>query len=85
MTTDLSAFKQDDKKVLEKISGKPSKKEGKKKMGRTPKKPEERLTEKVMINFTKAEKEKLLSVSEEKGNLPVTLLVRNLLKENNYI
>jgi hypothetical protein len=84
MKTDLSAFKQNDKKILEKISAKPTK-EGKKKMGRTPKKPEERLTEKVMINFTKAEKEKLLSVADDKGGLPLTILIRNLLKENDWI
>ena len=84
--TDLSAFKQNKKKVLEKVAKADKGQKGeKKKVGRTPKNPEERLTEKITLNFTQAEKDKLLSISAEKGNLPLTLLIRNLLKENGYI
>jgi hypothetical protein len=84
MATDLSMFKQDNKNVLEKVAGEGEKKV-KKKVGRTPKNPDERLTEKVMLNFTKAEKDKLLSIAKGKGNLPLTSLIRNVLKENDYI
>ena len=81
MTTDISMFKQDKKNVLGKVAGK----EAKKKVGRTPKNPDERLSEKVMLSFTRAEKDKLLSISQAKGNLPLTSLIRNVLKENDYI
>mgnify|MGYP005637664155 CR=1 FL=1 len=81
--SDLSAIKQNKKKVFETID-EPNKVE-KKKLGRTPKKPEKRLTEKVTINFTIAEKEKLMALSQEKGNLPLTILIRNVLKEQGII
>ena len=78
MKTDLSAFKKNNKEILTKLSEK-------KKLGRNPKEPNERLVEKVTLNFTKREKEKLLSISEEKGGLPLTILIRSLLKKNNWI
>jgi hypothetical protein len=76
-TTDLSELKSaDNKQVLRKQMNKPEKR-----LGRKPKQPEERQTEKVTINFTIVEKEKLLALSQEKGNLPLTILIRNILKE----
>ena len=76
-TTDLSELKPaDNKQVLRKQMNKPEKR-----LGRKPKQPEERQTEKVTINFTIVEKEKLLALSQEKGNLPLTILIRNILKE----
>ena len=84
MTTDISMFKQDKKNVLGKVAGEAGK-GAKKKVGRTPKNPDERLSEKVMLSFTRAEKDKLLSISQAKGNLPLTSLIRNVLKENDYI
>ena len=76
-TTDLSELKPaDNKQVLRKQMNKPEKR-----LGRKPKQPEERQTEKVTINFTIVEKEKLLALSQEKGNIPLTILIRNILKE----
>jgi hypothetical protein len=80
-TTDLSELKPaDNKQVLRKQMNKPEKR-----LGRKPKQPEERQTEKVTINFTIVEKEKLLALSQEKGNLPLTILIRNILKEHGAI
>ena len=83
MKTDLSQLKPaDNKQVLKEISevARPQKK-----LGRKPKQPNERLTEKLTINFTKAEKEKLLALSQERGGLPLTILIRNILKEQGVI
>ena len=82
MGDDLSELKQNKKRVLNDIS---EKKSGTKKLGRKPKQPEKRQTEKVTINFTIAEKEKLMALSQEKGNLPLTILIRNVLKEQGII
>jgi hypothetical protein len=82
MGTDLTQLKQDNKRVLGKKSDETK---PRKKLGRNPKKPEERQTEKITINFTPAEKDKLLTVSQEKGNLPLTILIRNILKEQGVI
>ena len=82
MGTDISQLKQSNKRVLGKKSevAMPGKK-----LGRKPKQPEKRQTEKVTITLTMAEKEKLLAFSQEKGNLPLTILIRNILKEYEVI
>ena len=82
MKTDLSQLNQNSKQVLKKISevARP-----KKTPGRKPKKPEELQTERAVVTLTIAEKEKLLALSQEKGNLPLTILIRNILKENGAI
>jgi hypothetical protein len=82
MGTDLTQLKQSNKRILVENS---EAVKSKKRLGRKPKQPEERQTEKVTINFTKAEKEKLLTISQEKGDLPLTILIKNLLKKNEWI
>ena len=77
MTNDLSVFKKNDRKILKEISGK--------KGGRPPKEDAEKLTQKITVNFTLAEKEKLLERSKAAGGLPLTILIRNVLAEHGYI
>jgi hypothetical protein len=76
MPTDLSQFKKTNKNVLKSIP---------KRDGRPPKSEDEKMNQKVTINFTNAEKEKLLNRSKEYRNLPLTTLIRNLLIDNDYI
>jgi hypothetical protein len=76
MPTDLSQFKKSNKNVLKSIP---------KRDGRPPKNEDEKMNQKVTINFTNAEKEKLLTRSKEYRNLPLTTLIRNLLIDNDYI
>ena len=59
MSTDLSAFKKNDRRVLKETSGS--------KGGRPPKDEAEKLTQKITVNFTPAEKEKLLERSKAGG------------------
>jgi ribosomal protein L44E len=75
--TDLSIFKKNDRQILKKMSGN----EG----GRPVKKGSEKLSQKVTINFTISEKEKLLKRSKSMGGVPITTMIRNLLFENGYI
>ena len=77
MSTDLSAFKKNDRRVLKETSLK--------KGGRPPKDEAEKLTQKITVNFTPAEKEKLLERSKASGGLPLTTLIRNVLAEHGYI
>lgn len=56
-----------------------------KKSGRPPKAADEKMTEKVTVNFTPSEKEKLLEKSNELGGLPLSILIRNGLKKASYI
>ena len=76
MATDLSKFKKSNKKVLKSLP---------KKTGRPPKKETERLNQKITINFTNTEKEKLLKRSKKNRNIPITTMIRDLLIDNNYI
>jgi hypothetical protein len=76
MATDLSEFKKSNMGIL---------KTSVKKDGRPPKKENEKLNQKVTINFTSAEKEKLLKRSKENRNIPITTIIRNLLIDNDYI
>jgi hypothetical protein len=52
--------------------------------GRPKKSEEEKRSEKIYINLTKKEKEKIekIAINEE---LPIGILVRKILKEKNYI
>ena len=77
MSTDLSVFKKNDRQVLKEISGK--------KGGRPTKTAGEKLSQKVTLNFSVDEKQKLLERSKEMGGVPLTALIRNLLIENGYI
>jgi hypothetical protein len=76
MGTDLSQFKKSNKNVLQSIP---------KREGRPPKKEDEKMNQKVTVNFTTAEKEKLLALSRKYKGLPLTMLIRDLLIENGYI
>ena len=75
--TDLSIFKKNDRQILKKMSGN----EG----GRPVKKGSEKLSQKVTINFTIAEKVVLINRSKALGGIPITTMIRNLLFENCYI
>lgn len=75
--TDLSIFKKNNRQILKKLSGN----EG----GRPVKQRSEKLSQKVTINFTVAEKEKLLRRSKSLGGIPITTIIRKLLIENGYI
>ena len=77
MSTDLSVFKKNDRKVLKKISGK--------KGGRPVKNQGEKLNQKVTVNFSVTEKQKLMERSRASGGLPITMLIRNVLFEKGYI
>ena len=59
---------------------------GKKKVGRPKKSEAEKLSETISVNFTKAEKQKLLELSKQ-NMVPVALptLIRYLLKQGEYI
>jgi hypothetical protein len=76
MATDLSKFKKSNKKILTSLP---------KKTGRPPKKETDRLNQKITINFTNTEKEKLLNRAKKNRNVPITTIIRNLLIENDYI
>ena len=76
MATDLSKFKKSNKKVLTSLP---------KKTGRPPKSENERLNQKITINLTNTEKEKLLKRSKKNRNIPITTMIRDLLIDNNYI
>jgi len=52
--------------------------------GRPKKSPEEKRSEKVFINLTKAEKSKLNSLAIEEG-IALGVLVRKILKKHRYI
>ncbi len=80
---DLTEYKKNDKKVLKGIA----KKEKSQNMptGRPPKNPEEKMSEKITVNFTPTEKQKLLDLSAERYNVPLTTLIRNLLQEKEFI
>lgn len=56
-----------------------------KRKGRRPKEAEERLTEKVTVNFTLAEIESLNSLAIQNFNIPLPKLIRGILKENKII
>jgi hypothetical protein len=75
--TDLSIFKKNDRQILKKMSGN----EG----GRPVKQGSEKLSQKVTINFTVAEKLALVNRSKTLGGIPITTLIRNLLFDNGYI
>jgi len=75
--TDLSIFKKNDRQVLKKMSGN----EG----GCPVKRGSEKLSQKITINFTIAEKVALVNRSKIMGGVPVTTMIRNLLVENGYI
>jgi len=75
--TDLSIFKKNNRQVLKKMSGN----EG----GRPIKQVSEKLSQKITINFTIAEKVALVNRSKSMGGIPITTMIRNLLFENGYI
>lgn len=77
MTQDLSGFKPPGNRGILKNAEK-------RKGGRPPKEKSDRMTEKVTLNFTEEEKEKLLEHAKKKG-IPITVLIRTLLAENDYI
>jgi len=75
--TDLSIFKKNDRQILKKISGNGG--------GRPVKKDSEKHSQKITINFTIAEKGKLLKRSKALGGIPITTMIRNLLFKNGFI
>lgn len=58
---------------------------GKKKLGRRPKKEEDRLTKKVTVNFTISELNSLQKLSAENFGVPIPKLIRELLKKYDVI
>ena len=55
------------------------------KRGRKPKTAEDRLTQKVTVNFTVAEMEALKELSAQNFNIPLPTLIRGILKEQEII
>jgi len=86
---DLSEIKKQPKQNILKPDTEPRPKKATKKpskrLGRPPKREEDRLKKQITVNFTEAEFDKLSELSKQYFNIAIPKLIRNLLRQDGHI